>query len=1305
MILAPKIEFKDIYTRMRFNTETNLLASAPILNFKEFIQCLRHYAIHLDSIAPKFHKKMGEIKMILHKYGHEYLSLANKIWDKIKYKINIEDFKPIWNSNFELLSTPFLTAFDNFLSTAKRLPRRATSHLDNLNIEFNMLMIEHGQTKVDKSMLSKKIMYDIHKMISVLTGRRQHLNRIHTKLDTKRIYKILQLAIGDYSLKDLTAREYHEHITLRVWQCIESETMHTTLKRAEEGGDVPQVGMPLTGKNEMVEVKFIDHHSNFILYEALNKSSHTTSIYKSKLPTPILGSHNPHAVDLSATTAMNKSLRTKYNQSKHLNLDNVQGICTKQLFASLHQLLSDQPITDELSLLFKVWVCSNIKCTKITGQIEFLSACKKSKIIPNSILAMFKLDNWRRTQVYPEALFMSILRDEISRLKGQKLKLDLAKDSHWIKWSSRLKSRIISSELCTQMHLWNIITTELNFSCHLHKFNKRSQDTPHLCGDAPPSLVLKGKQLTLKYERKCNKNHYPHTLNDYLNRMRLPCCPSLLQREHISIKYLLKREDESFQRRTNIKMENTGFTPPSMTNEVEENKALLTDFLRKIGRNFAIPTLEGNDNAQFTNNIRLDRTRFGIRWKDHIEAQYATREKNLWDKTDLYIPFHSNRVTLPPKTDKSKEGLMEDLRKTIASTHKRAPEQDKICKKWLDIKKFLHNNKLLIVGTDKTGMNKLTHYDDYLAMGLDFLNNNQGYELTVNPALHIVTQKINNTITKLIKSKYVTIPKRDLEKLKRHNAQASKFYYLIKDHKALKADGNYPIRPIASIHGTPMDGADWLIATILQQGLHLIPAHLFDADEVMRIIHDTNLVKPKHGWKRHVISLDVVNLYPSIPIKLGIQIVIHFLRDHIHEIDLFGIPLHTIEELLELIFKNYYINFEDNIFRQTEGAPMGARSSVAFSIICMNHIETLALGQIKANLDPKEANILSYKRYIDDTIIIFDQLGDKDIANSILSTFNNILKEIQFTIEIPTQGSWMPFLNTQIKVNSKQHLLCKWYQKPTHCGNILSPNSHVSDKTKSEFLKTTFITIKKRCNHTKGYLEGVNFTINQLLNNGYNHNQISTAFRYSLERKLHWRANTNLYGDKNKDNLPLKLPFLGNTVNHVINNKIKSNKLPITLVNDKVQRLNTLGYKKPRKLTCTTCDICELATRPGICCITKAVYKLTCTICKHAYIGMTNRLIKSRMHEHANDIRTGHLTYGPGQHLRDDHKETDQGLSVYNISILYTCRNEVETGLSEKRLIKTHNPEINRTYKKQERLFKSNIANSKNKIKKLCVKT
>ena len=1291
------VDFINLYSRMRFDRETNILACSPILDFNQFIHSVKSNVDHVTKVAKQHNKSRTKMIHILRLTNNQRLLSCLRIWEHWVKKTNSDSYKPIWFAAFDDIKLEAVLAFERFISTADKLPTKASSQIDNLDISYNMIMLEFGQMKIVDNILSKKLLYDTHKMVNLLVARRNVLNRIHNKLDTKRVYDILCSEITNTVNSGQTAKALHRHIICKVWGCIESETKHTKLcQRADEGGDVPKLG----NASELMNCSFIDHHSNFILHETINKWTGSKYNYRSKLPTPILANHNPKAVDTSATAALNKSLRTQHNYRVHINLDNVQGISTKMLFVSLHKLLNDQPISDELASPFRIWVADNIKCTKITGQVAFLQACLKSKIIPTSILSMLKLNNWKGTQVQPEALLLSVIRGEILRLRSEKLKLDKAKDANWLNWSNRLKNRPLNTEICIQMHIWNIIATEQNFKIHLHKFNKRSQDTPHFCGDAPPSLILKGKHLTLKYKDKCDKNHFPFTLNDYLNKMRLPCCPTLLWKSNIAPYNLLNAESNVFIRPgvNAISMENEYvLKPPEMSLDRTTNMEALTTFLSKVGKNFAIPNLEEGNNEILSTNLKLDRTRYGLRWKHLIEANKKAQGYHTWDdKVKLYIPFTTNRVKMPPKTDRLTEGHMEDLREQIHKSNAEHTNNKPYRKEWLAIKSFLTKNKLVIVGTDKTGMNKLVPYADYLSMGLQFLETNKGYSRVVSPNTQSITLDINNVIVRILKIRHLRIPQSDIFKLKRHNCHPSKFYYLIKDHKPLNTDGNWPIRPIASIHGTPMDGVDWLLSTILQQGLTFVQAHLLDADQVMKITQDLNKLKPIKGWKRQILSLDVVNLYPSIPIKLGIQIVIQFLRDHIDGIELYGIPLSIIEELLELIFNNYHIDFEDNIFKQTEGAPMGARTSVAFSIICMNHIESLALGKIAELTKNEQFSLLTYKRYIDDTLIVFDHNSDIDFPSLILDEFNSILNQIQFTMEKPGALDWMPFLNTQLRINNRQHILAKWYQKPTHSGNLLSPFSNIANKSKLDFLKMTFVTCKKRCNHTSGYLQSIEFIFTQLLKNGYTQDQIRSAFRISLESKLFWRASTNLYIEHNKDKLPLKLPFTSNHTNRMITASIKEKNLPITLVNDKVIRLNTLGFKKkPLLPPCNKCIYCTWSNKPGVCCYIRAVYRLTCTICNDEYIGMTNRLIKNRMYEHANDMRTGLLKFGPGKHLRDRHANIEHALTVFNLDILYRSRNTIETGLSEKRFIKSLNPVINRIYRREERSYKDAIYKTK----------
>ena len=90
-------------------------------------------------------------------------------------------------------------------------------------------------------------------------------------------------------------------------------------------------------------------------------------------------------------------------------------------------------------------------------------------------------------------------------------------------------------------------------------------------------------------------------------------------------------------------------------------------------------------------------------------------------------------------------------------------------------------------------------------------------------------------------------------------------------------------------------------------------------------------------------SLDVEALYPSIPVKEAIRYTMKFLKKWEREIDLYGINLDNIEEALEFVANNYFVQHNGRIYRQKEGVPMGAHYSPLLAIIYMNHIETQAL--------------------------------------------------------------------------------------------------------------------------------------------------------------------------------------------------------------------------------------------------------------------------------------------------------------------------------------------------------------------------
>ena len=115
------------------------------------------------------------------------------------------------------------------------------------------------------------------------------------------------------------------------------------------------------------------------------------------------------------------------------------------------------------------------------------------------------------------------------------------------------------------------------------------------------------------------------------------------------------------------------------------------------------------------------------------------------------------------------------------------------------------------------------------------------------------------------------IPDSDYQRLLPHHSRTAVFYGLPKTHKA----GN-PLRPIVSSCGDPLDKLSWFVQQILTQLLAFIPAHLTNTYEyLMRLTDKFPLKLPPGGI---VFSLDVCNLYGSIPVQEGINAVVEQLE-------------------------------------------------------------------------------------------------------------------------------------------------------------------------------------------------------------------------------------------------------------------------------------------------------------------------------------------------------------------------------------------------------------------------------------------
>ena len=95
-----------------------------------------------------------------------------------------------------------------------------------------------------------------------------------------------------------------------------------------------------------------------------------------------------------------------------------------------------------------------------------------------------------------------------------------------------------------------------------------------------------------------------------------------------------------------------------------------------------------------------------------------------------------------------------------------------------------------------------------------------------------------------------------------------------------------------------------------------------------------------------IFSLDVANLYGSIPILEGVNAVIELIETNLSKVNTFGITIDDIRGLLTHVLTNNYVRFNSEFFKQTSGIAMGNRLAPPVAIAFMHSFETRFLSTL-----------------------------------------------------------------------------------------------------------------------------------------------------------------------------------------------------------------------------------------------------------------------------------------------------------------------------------------------------------------------
>ena len=459
----------------------------------------------------------------------------------------------------------------------------------------------------------------------------------------------------------------------------------------------------------------------------------------------------------------------------------------------------------------------------------------------------------------------------------------------------------------------------------------------------------------------------------------------------------------------------------------------------------------------------------------------------------------------------------------------------------------------------------------YKQLAYDHLNDTELYLKDNKTTLEAITTKINKVWKTICTCR--NIPKSIQFNYRKPNAEFPKFYFLIKTHKSLS---DLKIRPIVSSINGPGKKYMWLITRLLNPLLQDVPSHLRNSMELIDKINDFD----KEDLKRFNFpcSFDVTAMYTSIPTQEAISNAVQMLTEK--NFAYHGLTASDVGDMLTVLLDNTYFKYENIIYKQTQGLPMGASISGILAILFMHSLEKQIL---------PHPSIGIYARYVDD---IFVLATNKTEATRLLEVMNDLHPNLKFTIEFPTDDNSLSLLDFSVKI-SKQSVNFNFYKKSAKKPLFVNYSSALPLRNKVNYVKNEYHRRMERCSTTAQRQEASREFQEILKLNDYP----KDFMNIKLPRiRLKPTSGTTEYSY-------YKIPFVSDSLDDRISRVFNDLDLPVRITHPSFTLRMALNTATKNVHPCTW-KSCQNPSK-DICQEKSVVYKITCNRCQEYYIGST----------------------------------------------------------------------------------------------------
>ena len=435
--------------------------------------------------------------------------------------------------------------------------------------------------------------------------------------------------------------------------------------------------------------------------------------------------------------------------------------------------------------------------------------------------------------------------------------------------------------------------------------------------------------------------------------------------------------------------------------------------------------------------------------------------------TKFFLPFELffNGVSrLPMHID------LESARQTIQAIAHEAYSKQK-ASSWLPffkredfaiLKKLSLNREIVVSKPDKGKGVVLMNRVDYINKMNELLSDQTKFLSVGTPDFATIFKaedKINRSL-KQFKDAHI-ITDETYHSLYSSGSSFGTLYGLPKVHKE-----GIPLRPILASYNSP----SYPIAKFLVPILSTLTTNQYTLLNSSEFIPQI-LQESSHSF---MVSFDVKSLFTNVPLSETIDLILSkmFTAD---DVLIHGFDKVSFRKILELAVLDTHFVFDKKLFKQIDGMAMGSPLGPTFANIFMCHMEELFLEQCPVAFKP-----IFYKRYVDDTFVLF---RDQSHADLFFNFINGFHPNIEFSMDTENNDQ-LPFLDVLIS-RSNNEFVTGIFRKSTFTGLGLNFFSHCSLSFKINSCKTLLHRTYALCSNWLKFHEEISFLNTYFAKNCY----------------------------------------------------------------------------------------------------------------------------------------------------------------------------------------------------------------------------